>query len=157
MKVRTRIIVGVTGAAVVAATSFTVASASVPDSNDVIHACYTTSSGALRVIDTDNGGSCYSYETAISWPSKAPSLKYFTGTATVNSSHDVSEMDCPDGGMPVSVWFSGSDPYGNAGTYNSRVSLTNSSGNLSDPPSGLKGSGDSNLPVGSINYELICT
>jgi hypothetical protein len=52
-----------------AAVMVTVATASIPDSNGAIHACYTRSSGALRVADS---GVCSSKETAISWNSVGP-------------------------------------------------------------------------------------
>jgi Collagen triple helix repeat (20 copies) len=41
-----------------------VAFAAIPDSGGVIHACYSVSNGALRVVD---GTSCKSSETALSW------------------------------------------------------------------------------------------
>jgi hypothetical protein len=47
----------------------TVAAASIPDSGGAIHACYTRSSGALRISDS---GACTSKETAISWNNVGP-------------------------------------------------------------------------------------
>lgn len=51
-------------AALVCVAAGGVAYASIPDSSGVIHACYTRSSGALRVSDA---GTCTSKETALSW------------------------------------------------------------------------------------------
>ncbi len=79
------------------------AQASIPDSNGVIHACYRNTTGELRVIDTGSGGSCYTDETALSWPSA--SLQYFTGTTEYfggNPGHF--SVTCPDNGIPVSLW-----------------------------------------------------
>jgi len=45
-----------------------IVSASIPDSNGVIHACYSNRDGTLRVIDTAAGGICNtSKETALNW------------------------------------------------------------------------------------------
>ncbi|HEY3718375.1 MAG TPA: hypothetical protein VGL39_27950 [Jatrophihabitantaceae bacterium] len=102
-------------AAIGIALGVTAATASVPDSSGMIHACYTTSSGALRIIDTDAGGACYSYETAISWPSSTPTLKYFAGTATatLNGSSVQFTVTCTDGGVPANIFVND----GNDGNY----------------------------------------
>jgi hypothetical protein len=49
-----------------------IAYASIPDSSGVIHGCYKTVGGALRVIDTDKGGKCVPSETALSWSQTGP-------------------------------------------------------------------------------------
>jgi hypothetical protein len=49
----------------------TVAVASIPDSNGVIHGCYNTSNGNLRVIDSANDN-CRNSETAIFWNQTGP-------------------------------------------------------------------------------------
>jgi hypothetical protein len=46
-----------------------VAYATIPDSKGVIHGCYKTQNGQLRVIDS---GSCDSSETALSWSQTRP-------------------------------------------------------------------------------------
>jgi hypothetical protein len=46
--------------------------ATIPDSSGVIHACYKTSNGALRVIDTGLGGTCAASETALQWNQTGP-------------------------------------------------------------------------------------
>jgi hypothetical protein len=44
----------------------TFASATIPDSNDVIHACYDSKSGDLRVIDAPSKA-CAKFEVSLSW------------------------------------------------------------------------------------------
>ena len=44
--------------------------AAVPGSDGEIHGCYTKKSGALRVIDLDNGQKCSSTEAALGWNQK---------------------------------------------------------------------------------------
>lgn len=41
--------------------------ASIPDAAGVIHACYKTQNGQVRIIDPGAGGSCQPSETAIQW------------------------------------------------------------------------------------------
>jgi hypothetical protein len=48
-----------------------VAVAAIPDAGGVIHGCYASKDGALRVIDT-SAGSCSKKETAISWSQAGP-------------------------------------------------------------------------------------
>jgi hypothetical protein len=45
--------------------------ASIPDSNGIIHGCYKTSGGALRVINTDRGQTCGTGERALKWNQRA--------------------------------------------------------------------------------------
>lgn len=49
-----------------------IAYASIPDQSEIIHGCYKTSDGKLRVIDTGAGDSCGPSETAIDWNQKGP-------------------------------------------------------------------------------------
>lgn len=49
-----------------------IAYATIPDSNGVIHACYKTTGGALRVIDSGAGGACNASETPVSWSQTGP-------------------------------------------------------------------------------------
>ena len=49
----------------------TAVQADIPDSG-VIQGCYKTVSGALRVIDTDKGGTCLPSETALNWNQTGP-------------------------------------------------------------------------------------
>lgn len=71
---RIPVIVGAAVVAVAAGTS--VALASIPDSNGVIHACYQSPPPAhganLQVIDTGNGGSCSGGMVALNWNQTGP-------------------------------------------------------------------------------------
>lgn len=51
-----------------------VAYATIPSANGTIHACYSDTSGALRVVDGDavGGGRCPDRETALTWNQKGP-------------------------------------------------------------------------------------
>jgi hypothetical protein len=49
-----------------------VAYSAIPDANHVIHGCYDSGNGALRVIDTEAGGVCRGGETAIDWNQQGP-------------------------------------------------------------------------------------
>jgi len=48
--------------------------AAIPDGGGVIHACYSTSTGAVRVTDTDTNlpKGCSSKETALNWNQQGP-------------------------------------------------------------------------------------
>jgi len=46
--------------------------ASIPDAAGVIHGCYATKGGTLRVIDTDAGQTCGKDEVALSWNQTGP-------------------------------------------------------------------------------------
>lgn len=61
--------VGVVFAFVVAGAT---ALASIPDAIGVIHGCFRTSTGALRVIDSDAGETCRSGETSLNWNQQGP-------------------------------------------------------------------------------------
>jgi collagen triple helix repeat protein len=49
-----------------------VAYATIPDSNSVIHSCFTTKGGSLRVIDPGAGDSCNQKESALDWNAQGP-------------------------------------------------------------------------------------
>src|SRR5438093_8775328 len=49
-----------------------IAYASIPDGSGVIHGCYKTTGGSLRVIDTSVGGTCNSSETPLNWSQTGP-------------------------------------------------------------------------------------
>jgi hypothetical protein len=55
------------GVIVAALSAGGIAYASIPGSDGVIHGCYKTVGGSLRVIDTDSGGACNASETPLSW------------------------------------------------------------------------------------------
>src|SRR5207245_2410066 len=48
-----------------------IAWADIPDAG-VIHGCYKTVGGVLRVVDADKGGKCTSGETALNWSQPGP-------------------------------------------------------------------------------------
>jgi hypothetical protein len=71
-------------AVVVGGVTFGIASAvqaSIPDANGVIHGCYKTNTGSLRVID-NTGSSCAASETPLTWSQRGPTgAKGATGAA----------------------------------------------------------------------------
>ena len=61
--------------AIVAVAAGTTAFAAIPDGNGVIHGCYDTKTGALRVIDTPTNGfslSCAPREDGLTWSQQGP-------------------------------------------------------------------------------------
>lgn len=62
----------------------TIASAAIPHSGTgQINACYTISSGALRVIDSEAGQTCDSTERPLSWPSAGTAATQYQTSAPV--------------------------------------------------------------------------
>jgi hypothetical protein len=49
-----------------------IALATIPDGGGVIHACYKSGSGDLRVIDPSAGGACKPSESALAWSQTGP-------------------------------------------------------------------------------------
>jgi hypothetical protein len=49
-----------------------VAYAAIPDSSGVIHGCYLNKIGVLRVIDSEAGQKCSSFETPLNWNQTGP-------------------------------------------------------------------------------------
>ena len=49
-----------------------IAYATIPDASGVIHACYKTGQGTLRVIDPDKAQTCSSAETQLDWSKTGP-------------------------------------------------------------------------------------
>lgn len=62
----------VAGGMVAAGAVASIALATIPDSGGVIHGCYDTESGDLRVIDLNAGAKCSKKETAVSWNQTGP-------------------------------------------------------------------------------------
>lgn len=58
--------------AVLFASGFGVAWATIPDSDGVIHGCRHNTTGSLRVIDSDTGQTCAGNETALNWNQSGP-------------------------------------------------------------------------------------
>ena len=71
MKARPRWTIGVVALALLLITGG-VAYATIPDSNGVIHGCYATKNGSLRVIDPSAGQSCGTKEAALDWNAQGP-------------------------------------------------------------------------------------
>ena len=64
-RTRLLLVLGITAAALAVVG---VVQASIPDASGVIHGCYATKDGSLRVIDTASGGSCDAKkETPLDW------------------------------------------------------------------------------------------
>jgi len=59
-----------------------IAYASIPDSDGVIHGCYKTVGGALRVTDTSAGRSCTSGEKSLDWNQQGPQGSVATSGVT---------------------------------------------------------------------------
>ena len=58
---------------VLAAAAAGIAYAAIPDAGGVVHGCYAKRDGTLRVIDTEQGGSCNaSKETTLDWNRTGP-------------------------------------------------------------------------------------
>src|SRR5436190_11557664 len=78
-----------------------IAYASIPDGTGVIHGCYKTTGGSLRVIDTSVGGNCNSSETPLSWsqtgPKGATGARGPTGAAGTNGLNGAKGATGPTG------------------------------------------------------------
>src|SRR4051794_20354286 len=64
-----RLLKPILGTAVVLSFAFGINSAFglIPDSNNVFHACVVTRTGAVRMIDTEQGQTCRQGENAVHW------------------------------------------------------------------------------------------
>ncbi len=101
-----------------------VAYATIPDSNGVIHSCYTTKGGSLRVIDTGAGESCNLKESPLDWNAQGPTgptgpagsqgpkgdqgpagisgLEQDTNSASIPPGGWLVNVDCPTGKLALS-------------------------------------------------------
>ena len=101
-----------------------VAYATIPDSNSVIHSCYATKDGSLRVIDTGVGQSCHPKESPLKWNAQGPTgptgppgsqgpkgdqgpagisgLEQDTKTASIPPGGWILNVDCPTGKLAIS-------------------------------------------------------
>jgi hypothetical protein len=68
-------------------------SAAIPDAQGVIHGCMAKRTGALRIIDTEQGATCTGKQTPISWSRSAPA-------PAATAFHTASELVDPEG-QPV--------------------------------------------------------
>jgi hypothetical protein len=69
---RSTLVAALVGTAGLVALAVSAAWASIPDSSQTIHACYTNVGGILRVIDTDRGQTCKRWETPLDWSAAPP-------------------------------------------------------------------------------------
>ena len=67
---RSRLAAGVAGTMVALTVVGGMAVATIPDANDVIHACYKSSNGDLRAVDS--AADCKNSETHLTWNQKGP-------------------------------------------------------------------------------------
>jgi hypothetical protein len=104
------LLVAVVFAAVVGGVTTTAVRAAIPGNDNMVHACYNTNNGTLKVVDTDIGQSCTGAQSAISWPATANAgeqVAYVTfnddGTiATTGSKNILDAQVLPDGWAPGS-------------------------------------------------------
>ncbi|HEY9470065.1 MAG TPA: hypothetical protein VIQ76_10685 [Propionibacteriaceae bacterium] len=69
---RSRLVIALASMAI-AATGIGIANAQIPDTNtSAVHGCYSTSGGALRVIDYDAGQRCTATERSLTWSHTTP-------------------------------------------------------------------------------------
>ena len=83
--------------------------AAIPSSSGAVNGCYERITGILRVIDTDSGKSCKSFENAIVWsvrgpqgPAGATGPKGDPGATTKNSSSSRNSFPIP---MLIKIFF----------------------------------------------------
>jgi uncharacterized protein YjbI with pentapeptide repeats len=74
VRCQTKLVLGIAAGLMLGGASTAVVMASIPDANGVIHACYTTLTGTVRIIDSPSA-SCLGTETAISWDQSASPLR----------------------------------------------------------------------------------
>jgi hypothetical protein len=85
--------------------------ATIPDSGGVIHGCYQTARGALRVIDTTQGATCTAGETALDWnrtgPQGVQGPKGDTGPQGLQGPHGDTGPQGPQGspGAPATAYW----------------------------------------------------
>lgn len=108
MKMSKKIVAVCATAGVAAAVLGGVAAASIPDGAGVIHACYTRSSGALRIADT---ALCTSKETALSWNNVGPAGLTWQGQWAPNTAYALRDAVVYQGSSYLALFAnSGSTP-----------------------------------------------
>src|SRR5262245_59748656 len=69
-----------------------IAYASIPDSGtSVFHGCYSTTDGALRLVDPSSGGTCDAGENAVSWQQRGVNWRGAWSNASTYSANDAVE------------------------------------------------------------------
>ncbi len=128
MRMRIGSPLAVTAVALVVVLCASVAKATIPDASGVIHGCFKTLAGKLRVIDPTAGGTCSFSETSLDWNLQGPqgsqgpqgpqglqgpqgppgSSGYEQVSAqftTDQNGHGQGEVVCPNGKRPVMGGF----------------------------------------------------
>jgi hypothetical protein len=101
-----RVRVAVLVVVVLGLTAGGIAYASIPDASGVIHGCYLTKNGSLRVIQSP-GGACVSGETALNWSQTGPKgATGARGTAGTNGTNGATGPTGPMGpsGSGAALW-----------------------------------------------------
>ena len=88
--------------------------ASIPDQSEIIHGCYKTGDGKLRVIDTGAGESCLSSEVALDWNQKGPPGP--TGPQGPQGQQGVAGPQGPQGAQGIQGVQGPQGPAGSGGT-----------------------------------------
>src|SRR6266536_1207476 len=71
-KIKLKYVFGLAVAMVIGGATTAVVLAAIPDSGGVVHGCYKTATGLLRVVDSDAGAMCQSGETMLNWNQTGP-------------------------------------------------------------------------------------
>jgi len=126
----------------------TAVQASIPDASGVIHGCYHrtanpgTRPGALRVIDTDRGQSCYADENPLDWSANA-------GATGATGPTGVTGPTGPTGPAGPTGATGPTGPTGQKGS-------TGPTGPTGVPGLGISDFGPTTLPAGSYKGDLSC-
>lgn len=134
-----------------------VAVASIPDGSGVIHGCYTSNNGQLRIIDTAEGDSCRNSETAISWSQTGPpgpqGIQGLKGDPGIQGLQGLPGLNGKDG-APGAAGPAG--PAGQAGSpvFFQEIGFCGSGGN----PTPTTGAGSSNgFAIGTFSSPVAAT
>lgn len=133
-----------------------VAIAAIPDAGSgLIHGCYSTTSGAARVVDPARGQRCHSGEAAVNWNQRGVNWRGGWGTT---ATYAVNDAVAAHGGSYVAVRPShGVDP--NNATYWALLARPGASGARgaqgAQGPQGLKGDAGAQGPSGGSNWAVV--
>ena len=118
-----RVRVGVLVVVVLGLTAGGIAYASIPDASGMIHGCYLTKNGSLRVIQSP-GGACTSGEIALNWSQTGPKgATGPTGTAGTNGTNGATGPTGPTGTGGTNGTNGVTGPTGPTGSSGSGASL----------------------------------
>ncbi len=143
---------------VVGALATGIASASIPASDGVIHACYSTTStpiGRLRVIDTSAGQSCSTGEVALNWNQSAFN---FRGPWSVSASYAVGDVVTNAGSSYLALLANtATNPAGNPSTWAVLAKKGSTGAQGPQGPQGPQGTQGPQGPAGPANLQLLVT